>query len=163
AAAGGDAALGDAVARGDAALGDTVAYDAVAPGDVAPARGGAGPARGNAAPARGNGTSAPRNAVPARGGAPGGPAPAHGRPRAGALGVAAWLISAGVFFSVLGDLQIRYLDAFAPAVALALGGGVAALARWSRLPAALLAAAVLIVPAAHSLAVVRHADSDSGH
>ena len=83
--------------------------------------------------------------------------------RAGALGVAAWLISAGVLFSALGGLQIRYLDALAPAVALALGGGVAALAHWARLPAAVLAAAVLIVPAVHSLAVVRHADSDSGH
>jgi 4-amino-4-deoxy-L-arabinose transferase-like glycosyltransferase len=83
--------------------------------------------------------------------------------RAGALGVGAWLVSAGVFFSVLGGLQIRYLDALAPAVALALGGGVAALARFARLPAAILAAAVLIVPTLHSLAVVRHADSDSGH
>jgi 4-amino-4-deoxy-L-arabinose transferase-like glycosyltransferase len=83
--------------------------------------------------------------------------------RAGALGVAAWLLSAGAFFSALGGLQIRYLDALAPAVALALGGGVAALARWARLPAAALAAAVLIVPTIHSVAVVRHADSDSGH
>jgi 4-amino-4-deoxy-L-arabinose transferase-like glycosyltransferase len=82
---------------------------------------------------------------------------------AGALGVAAWLVSAGAFFSVLGGLQIRYLDALAPAVALALGGGVAALARFARLPAAILAAAVLIVPTIHSLAVVRNADSDSGH
>ncbi len=83
--------------------------------------------------------------------------------RAGALGVAAWLLSAGALFSTLGGLQIRYLDALAPAVALALGGGVAALARWSRLPAALLAAAVLAVPAVHSLDVVRAAASDSGH
>jgi 4-amino-4-deoxy-L-arabinose transferase-like glycosyltransferase len=83
--------------------------------------------------------------------------------RAGALGVAAWLLSAGALFSALGGLQIRYLDALAPAVALALGGGVAALARWARAPAALLAAAVLIVPTIHSVAVVRHADSDSGH
>jgi hypothetical protein len=83
--------------------------------------------------------------------------------RAGALGVAAWLVSAGAFFSVLGGLQLRYLDALAPAVALALGGGAAALARWARLPLAILAVAVLIVPAVHSLSVVRTADSDSGH
>jgi hypothetical protein len=83
--------------------------------------------------------------------------------RAGALGVAAWLVSAGALFSALGGLQIRYLDALAPAVALALGGGVVLLARWARLPAAVLAAAVLIVPTVHSLSVVRRADSDSGH
>jgi hypothetical protein len=40
---------------------------------------------------------------------------------------------------------------------------VAALAGFARLPAAIMAAAVLIVPTIHSLAVVRDADSDSGH
>jgi hypothetical protein len=71
-----------------------------------------------------------------------------------------------VLFSLLGGLQVRYLDALAPAVALALGGGVAWLARWTRLPGwatALVVVALLAVPAARSLRVIRAGDSDSGH
>jgi 4-amino-4-deoxy-L-arabinose transferase-like glycosyltransferase len=85
---------------------------------------------------------------------------------AGALGVGTWLLTGLVLFSALGDLQVRYLDALAPAVALALGGGVTALARWGRVPAwatALAVTALLAAPAVHALKVVRRAESDSGH
>jgi hypothetical protein len=61
---------------------------------------------------------------------------------------------------------VRYLDALAPAVALTLGGALAALARWARLPGwatAVAAAALLVSPAAHALDVVHSAASDSGH
>jgi 4-amino-4-deoxy-L-arabinose transferase-like glycosyltransferase len=85
---------------------------------------------------------------------------------AGALGVGVWLVTAGALFSYLGGLQVRYLDALAPAVALALGGGATALARWARLPGWAAVAAVvalLATPAAQALDVVHDADSDSGH
>ncbi|WP_028058678.1 glycosyltransferase family 39 protein [Candidatus Solirubrobacter pratensis] len=85
---------------------------------------------------------------------------------AGALGVGAWLLTGFGLFSFLHGLQTRYLDALAPAVALALGGGIVALGRWARMPGWAMAcavAAVLAVPAAHALAVVDDASSDSGH
>jgi 4-amino-4-deoxy-L-arabinose transferase-like glycosyltransferase len=84
---------------------------------------------------------------------------------AGALGVGAWLVTGLALFSFLPGLQVRHLDALAPAVALALGGAVAALARWARLPAWASAAAVvalLVVPTAHALDVVHRPASDSG-
>jgi hypothetical protein len=80
--------------------------------------------------------------------------------------VATWLVTAGVLFSLLGALQVRYLDALAPAVALALGGGVALLASWARVPGLVTAAAVVAVlatPTIRSVDVVRSAQSDSGH
>jgi hypothetical protein len=61
---------------------------------------------------------------------------------------------------------VRYLDALAPAVALALGAGVIALARWARLPAwatVVAVVALLVTPAANALQVVHDARSDSGH
>jgi len=93
------------------------------------------------------------------------PAPSR-RVVAGALFVAVWLLSAGLLFSFMPDLQTRYLDVLAPAVAAALGGGLVALWRWVRLPAPIAVAALaalLVVPALHSLHVVATGQSDSGH
>jgi hypothetical protein len=85
---------------------------------------------------------------------------------AGVVGVGTWLVTALGLFSLLGGLQVRYLDALAPAVALALGASVAGLARWAKAPAAIAAAAVvaiLVVPTIRSVDVVHAAQSDSGH
>jgi 4-amino-4-deoxy-L-arabinose transferase-like glycosyltransferase len=112
-----------------------------------------------------------RNATSARRAAAGGDtAPGSARAVrlawAGAAGVAVWLVTALALFSFLGGLQVRYLDALAPAVALALGGGAALLARWARAPRAVVVvalAAILVVPTIRSVGVVHAAQSDSGH
>jgi 4-amino-4-deoxy-L-arabinose transferase-like glycosyltransferase len=49
--------------------------------------------------------------------------------RAGIAFTACWLLTGLVVFSFTGGLRTRYLEALAPAVALALGAGVAAIAR----------------------------------
>jgi 4-amino-4-deoxy-L-arabinose transferase-like glycosyltransferase len=92
--------------------------------------------------------------------------PASRLARAGALALATWLLTGLIVFSLMRSLQVRYLDAFAPAVAGALGVGVVALGRRLRAPgwATVVAlVALLAIPAQQSLAVVRHAASDSGH
>src|SRR5439155_10037822 len=68
-------------------------------------------------------------------------------------------------FSWLPHLQIRYLEAFTPAVAAALGVGAVTLARRLRRPAwaAGACALLLAVPAAAAVRVVRSGASDSGH
>ena len=63
--------------------------------------------------------------------------------RAGALAIALWLVTGAVGFSLMGRLEVRYLEAFTPAIAAALGAGVAMLgdvAPGTRLRAAALAA-----------------------
>ena len=78
-------------------------------------------------------------------------------PLAGAVFVAAWLLIGVVVFSRMSVVYARYLDAIAPAIALALGGGAAALAAASprrRIAAGALALAVAAVallasPVAH--------------
>lgn len=54
--------------------------------------------------------------------------------RAGMVGVGLWLLVGLLLFSDLGRLQTRYLEAFTPAVAAALGAGLASLA-WRGGPA----------------------------
>jgi hypothetical protein len=92
--------------------------------------------------------------------------PAPRLARAGALALGTWLLTGVVLFSLMRELQVRYLEAFAPAVAGTLGVGVVMLARRLRAPA-WAAAAVLVlllaIPAQQSLAVVRAGASDSGH
>jgi 4-amino-4-deoxy-L-arabinose transferase-like glycosyltransferase len=86
--------------------------------------------------------------------------------RAGSLMLATWLATGLVVFSTMGELQARYLEAFAPAVAGTLGVGVVTLARRLRAPAwaaAVAMAALLAVPVVESLGIVRAAASDSGH
>jgi 4-amino-4-deoxy-L-arabinose transferase-like glycosyltransferase len=86
--------------------------------------------------------------------------------RAGALAVLVWLVTAIALFSAVNELQIRYVETLAPAVALAFGAAVATLSGWARLPAwatAIAVVALLAVPTAHAVDVVDRASSDSGH
>jgi 4-amino-4-deoxy-L-arabinose transferase-like glycosyltransferase len=94
------------------------------------------------------------------------PLPRDRLARAGAAGLAVWLLTGLVLFSFVTRLQVRYLEGFTPAVAAALGVGTVALVRRARLPvwvAGLAVAALLVVPAQASLNVVRSGASDSGH
>ena len=84
--------------------------------------------------------------------------------RAGALAFGTWLVSGLVLFSANQDLQVRYLEAFTPAVAATLGVGVVAVARKTRAPVwatIALIAGLLAVPAAQSLAILHSGASDS--
>jgi 4-amino-4-deoxy-L-arabinose transferase-like glycosyltransferase len=86
--------------------------------------------------------------------------------RAGAAGLAVWLLTGIVLFSFVGRLQVRYLEGFTPAVAAILGTGTVALVRRAHLPvwvAGLAVVALLVAPARASLAVVHAGASDSGH
>ncbi|MEA2310995.1 MAG: hypothetical protein QOE28_963 [Solirubrobacteraceae bacterium] len=86
--------------------------------------------------------------------------------RAAALGLGAWLFTGLVLFSAVRGLQVRYLEAFAPAVAAVLGVAVIWLARRVRAPywaAAVAVAALLAVPVQQSVALVEDHASDSGH
>jgi 4-amino-4-deoxy-L-arabinose transferase-like glycosyltransferase len=47
--------------------------------------------------------------------------------RAGAFAIALWLVTGAVGFSAMGRLEVRYLEAFTPAIAAALGAGIAML------------------------------------
>ncbi len=88
--------------------------------------------------------------------------PATRLARAGVAGLGTWLLTGLALFSFLPGLQVRYVDALAPAVAAALGGAVVALARrpWLAAPAMVV---LLALPTAQAIHVVRTADSDSGH
>jgi 4-amino-4-deoxy-L-arabinose transferase-like glycosyltransferase len=86
--------------------------------------------------------------------------------RAGAAAMAVWLLTGLVLFSAVTRLQIRYLEGFTPAIAVALGAGTVWLVRRLRLPvwvAGLAVVALLVAPALSSLAIVRAGTSDSGH
>jgi 4-amino-4-deoxy-L-arabinose transferase-like glycosyltransferase len=91
-------------------------------------------------------------------------------PLAVSLAVAFWVISAGVFLSYMGHLQVRYLEVLTPAVAALFGIGVGLLAqagtpRFGRAAAAaavVLVAAALIAPAAESLSIVQAKHDDGG-
>jgi FSR family fosmidomycin resistance protein-like MFS transporter len=65
--------------------------------------------------------------------------------RAGALALATWLLTGLVVFTFMRGLQVRYLEAFAPAVAGALGVGVVALGRRLRAPAWAIAGAIAVL------------------
>jgi 4-amino-4-deoxy-L-arabinose transferase-like glycosyltransferase len=84
------------------------------------------------------------------------------RPRAGALFVAAWLVTGVVVLSFMPDLKVRYVDVVAPPAAAALGAGIVSLTQ--RKPVgALLLAALLAAPAVQAVRVARSDASDSGH
>jgi 4-amino-4-deoxy-L-arabinose transferase-like glycosyltransferase len=88
------------------------------------------------------------------------------RARAGALMLATWVGTGLVLFSAMNGLQVRYLEAFAPAVAGVLGVGVVTIARRLRAPrwaVAVAMAALLAVPFAESVEIARAGASDSGH
>ncbi|HWK25890.1 MAG TPA: glycosyltransferase family 39 protein [Solirubrobacter sp.] len=91
------------------------------------------------------------------------PSPADRLPRAGALFVATWLVTGAALLSFLPDLKVRYVDVLVPPTAAALGAGVAFVARRRPLPAAALAAILLVIPAVRAVQVTADAQSDSGH
>jgi len=109
------------------------------------------PPRGAAA---GDGAGQPGRLPPAR-------ADGHGErradaarlARAGTVFVAAWLLSGVAVFSQMAVVYARYLDAMAPAVALALGAGAAWLARRAAHRRAAAAALVLAAAGAAALAI----------
>jgi 4-amino-4-deoxy-L-arabinose transferase-like glycosyltransferase len=72
-------------------------------------------------------------------------------PRAGAVFVTTWLLAGIAVFSQMAVVYARYLDAMAPAVALALGAGAAWLARQATHRSA--AAAALVLAAAGTVAL----------
>jgi 4-amino-4-deoxy-L-arabinose transferase-like glycosyltransferase len=74
-------------------------------------------------------------------------------PRAGTAFVAVWLLTGIAVFSQMAVVYARYLDAMAPAVALALGAGAAWLARRAAHRRAAAAALVLAAGGAAALAV----------
>ena len=89
-----------------------------------------------------------------------------GRPRgwgprlAGAVAIGVWLVLGTVLFNHMTNLRVRYLEAFTPAVAIALGTGVALLAgraaRGRVTAAAALAAGLVAAPVAlHALTTPR--------
>ena len=82
--------------------------------------------------------------------------------RGGLLALAFWLVAGVALCSVMPALRPRYLACLDPAVAGALGAGVALIARRAPVagPAAL--GAVLVVPLATSLAAVAHGTQDAG-
>ena len=84
------------------------------------------------------------------------------KPRAGALFVAAWLVTGGVVLSAMPDLKVRYVDVLAPPAAAALGVGIVVLTQ-RRAVGALLLAALLAAPAVQAVRVVQKDASDSGH
>jgi 4-amino-4-deoxy-L-arabinose transferase-like glycosyltransferase len=86
--------------------------------------------------------------------------------RAGALGFGTWMLTGLLLFSFLKGLQVRYLEAFTPAVAATLGVSVVALARRLRGPVwagVAVLAVLLAIPVQQSVAIVRAGASDSGH
>jgi 4-amino-4-deoxy-L-arabinose transferase-like glycosyltransferase len=83
-------------------------------------------------------------------------------PRAGALFVAAWLLTGIAVLSFMPDLKVRYVDVLAPPAAAALGAGLVALT--ARKPiGVLLLAALLAAPTVQAVRVVQRDASDSGH
>ena len=84
------------------------------------------------------------------------------KPRAGALFVAAWLVTGGVVLSAMPDLKVRYVDVLAPPAAAALGVGIVVLTQ-RRAVGALLLATLLAAPAVQAVRVVQKDASDSGH
>ena len=91
---------------------------------------------------------------------------AAGRPRgwgprlAGAVAIGVWLVLGTLLFNHMTNLRVRYLEAFTPAVAIALGAGVALLAgraaRGRVTAAAALAAGLVAAPVAlHALTTPR--------
>jgi len=84
------------------------------------------------------------------------------KPRAGALFVAAWLVTGGVVLAAMPDLKVRYVDVLAPPAAAALGVGIVVLTQ-RRAVGALLLATLLAAPAVQAVRVVQKDASDSGH
>jgi 4-amino-4-deoxy-L-arabinose transferase-like glycosyltransferase len=91
--------------------------------------------------------------------------------RGGLAALALWLVGGLALCSVLPSLRPRYLACVDPAVAGALGAGVAlvvrarprrARPRRARLAAAVALCAVLVAPTATAVAAVRHATQDAG-
>jgi len=89
----------------------------------------------------------------ARGRRDGGVAAEQRLARAGAVFVAVWLLIGIVVFSRMVVVYARYLDALAPAIALAIGGGAAGLAAAGRTRRAPVASLALAVAAATALAL----------
>jgi hypothetical protein len=83
-------------------------------------------------------------------------------PRAGALFIAAWLITGVAVLSFLPDLKVRYVDVLAPPAAAALGVGLIVLTQRKAI-GALLLAVLLAAPAVQAVRVVQRDASDSGH
>jgi 4-amino-4-deoxy-L-arabinose transferase-like glycosyltransferase len=81
---------------------------------------------------------------------------------AGALFVAAWLLTGVALLSFLPDLKVRYVDVLSPPVAIALGAGLTSLTQRKPVGGALLAILV-VAPAVQAVRVVRNDASDSGH
>jgi 4-amino-4-deoxy-L-arabinose transferase-like glycosyltransferase len=83
-------------------------------------------------------------------------------PRAGALFIAAWLLTGVAVLSFIPDLKVRYVDVLAPPAAAALGVGIVALTQRKAI-GALLLAALLAAPAVQAVRVAQRDQSDSGH
>jgi 4-amino-4-deoxy-L-arabinose transferase-like glycosyltransferase len=81
--------------------------------------------------------------------------------RGGLAALALWLVGGLALCSVLPSLRPRYLACVDPAVAGALGAGVALVVR-ARLTGAVALCAVLVAPTATAVAAVRHATQDAG-
>jgi 4-amino-4-deoxy-L-arabinose transferase-like glycosyltransferase len=82
--------------------------------------------------------------------------------RGGLIALGVWLVAGLALTSAMPDLRPRYLACVDPAVAACLGAGVALSARHRRAVGAVVLAAVLAVPAATSIAAVRHGTQDAG-
>ena len=75
-------------------------------------------------------------------------------PRAGAIFIAAWLLTGVAVLSFLPDLKVRYVDVLAPPVAAALGVGLISLTQRKAIGAVLLAV-LLAAPATQAVRVVQ--------
>jgi 4-amino-4-deoxy-L-arabinose transferase-like glycosyltransferase len=82
--------------------------------------------------------------------------------RGGLAALALWLVAGLALTSAMPELRPRYLACVDPAVAACLGAGVALSARHRKAVGAVVLAAVLAVPAATSIAAVRHGTQDAG-
>jgi hypothetical protein len=83
-------------------------------------------------------------------------------PRAGAIFIAAWLLTGVAVLSFLPDLKVRYVDVLAPPVAAALGVGLISITQRKAIGAVLLAV-LLAAPVTQAVRVVQQNASDSGH
>lgn len=81
--------------------------------------------------------------------------------RGGLAALALWLIAGLALTSAMPDLGPRYLACVDPAVAACLGVGIALVARRRVAASALVLTAVLVIPAATSIAAVDHATQDA--
>jgi 4-amino-4-deoxy-L-arabinose transferase-like glycosyltransferase len=82
--------------------------------------------------------------------------------RGGLVALALWLVAGLALTSAMPELRPRYLACVDPAVAACLGVGVALSARRRKAVGIVVLAAVLAVPAATSIAAVRHGTQDAG-